>query len=198
MDEIIEAAESVFAERGYASSTMEEIARRAEFAVGTIYKFFPGKSELYAETVLRGFRKREAEVYAVLNSAASPEERIELYFRCRLSQFWENPSFFRLFFQETDRLGLDLPVGILSELATRYSKLKEQLHMIFAEGIRNGQFRSLDPRVLTEALEGLIRAHVAQLTCQVNPPRDTAREEQLVRLFLHGAAEVSSTSEGIH
>ena len=49
---ILEAAEEVFAERGPDAST-EEVARRAEVAVGTIFRHFPTKSDL-----LRALLKR--------------------------------------------------------------------------------------------------------------------------------------------
>jgi AcrR family transcriptional regulator len=177
---------------------MEEIAQRAEFAVGTIYKFFPGKGDLYAETILRGFRQRETQVYETLSSSDSPKERIERYLQCRLSQFWENPNFFRLFFQGLDRVNGDLQAGILADLTTRYRKLKERLRQIFAEGIRQGQFQNYDPGVLTVALEGLIRGYVIQLTLQVNPSRDGDQERQLAQLFLHGAAGLSNSSKGVY
>ena len=64
--EIISAAESVFAEKGYVSTTMEEIARRAEFAVGTLYKFFENKANLHTEILHTKLDQLEKEASAVL------------------------------------------------------------------------------------------------------------------------------------
>ena len=58
-EEILWAAEEVFSEKGYVSATVDEIAQRAEFAVGTLYRFFENKSELYSETVLTRMRMME-------------------------------------------------------------------------------------------------------------------------------------------
>jgi AcrR family transcriptional regulator len=41
-----EAATRLFASQGYAASSMEDIAARAGLAVGTVYNYFPAKSEL--------------------------------------------------------------------------------------------------------------------------------------------------------
>lgn len=41
------AAREVFFERGYASSTIEEIAKRAGIAKGTVYLYFDNKDDLY-------------------------------------------------------------------------------------------------------------------------------------------------------
>jgi len=39
---MLEAAQAVFAEKGYAHATLEEIAQRAEFGKGTLYNYFEG------------------------------------------------------------------------------------------------------------------------------------------------------------
>ncbi|MEU5881836.1 helix-turn-helix domain-containing protein [Spirillospora sp. NPDC047279] len=44
---ILEAAEAVFAEKGPAAST-EEVAERAGVAIGTVFRHFPTKDELFA------------------------------------------------------------------------------------------------------------------------------------------------------
>lgn len=57
---ILRAAEQLFARRGYAGTTMEDIARRARLAVGTIYNYFPSKPEL----VLALLRRETGETLA--------------------------------------------------------------------------------------------------------------------------------------
>jgi len=44
---IVDAAEQVFAERGYDEAKMQDIALAAGIALGTLYTVFPGKVELY-------------------------------------------------------------------------------------------------------------------------------------------------------
>ena len=45
--EILETALSLFSEKGYHNVSMQQIAKQAEFGVGTIYKFFANKQDLY-------------------------------------------------------------------------------------------------------------------------------------------------------
>lgn len=42
---MLHAAQSVFAEKGYAQATLDEIAERAEFGKGTLYNYFEGGKE---------------------------------------------------------------------------------------------------------------------------------------------------------
>ena len=45
--EILTAALSLFSKKGYHNVSMQEIAAKAEFAIGTLYKFFKNKEDLY-------------------------------------------------------------------------------------------------------------------------------------------------------
>ena len=53
IDEILTAAEASFLEHGFHNATMEDIARRADFAVGSIYTFFKNKEDLVNNVLLR-------------------------------------------------------------------------------------------------------------------------------------------------
>lgn len=50
---ILRAAERLFAQRGYAGTTMGAIAQRARLAVGTLYNYFPSKPEIVAALLRR-------------------------------------------------------------------------------------------------------------------------------------------------
>jgi AcrR family transcriptional regulator len=54
-EEIIDAAEAVFFEKGFAVSTMDEIADKAELSKGTLYLYYKSKEDLYIATALRGW-----------------------------------------------------------------------------------------------------------------------------------------------
>jgi TetR/AcrR family transcriptional regulator, repressor of fatR-cypB operon len=51
-DEILSAARSVFAEKGFARATLDEIAARAEFGKGTLYNYFEGGKDALLEAIL--------------------------------------------------------------------------------------------------------------------------------------------------
>jgi len=50
--EILEIALNLFAEKGFHGVSMHEVAGKAEFAIGTLYKFFQSKEDLYKALVL--------------------------------------------------------------------------------------------------------------------------------------------------
>jgi AcrR family transcriptional regulator len=61
---VLEVAEQVFATEGLAVP-IDEIARRAEVGVGTLYRHFPTKEALYAAVVLRRLESATADAHAL-------------------------------------------------------------------------------------------------------------------------------------
>lgn len=55
-NDIIEAAERVFFSKGYSTSTMDDVAKEAEFSKRTVYVYFKSKEQLYFEIMIRGWK----------------------------------------------------------------------------------------------------------------------------------------------
>jgi AcrR family transcriptional regulator len=67
-ERIVAAALEQVAEGGYASASVQAVAGRAGLAVGTIYRHFPSKSDLFAE-VFRRASQRELDVLIEVSAA---------------------------------------------------------------------------------------------------------------------------------
>lgn len=67
-ERIVAAALDQVAEGGYASAGMHAVAARAGIAVGTVYRHFPSKAELFAE-VFRRASQRELDVVTEVTAA---------------------------------------------------------------------------------------------------------------------------------
>lgn len=55
---ILDAAREVFAARGYASATMQDIARAAGISIGNVYRYYPSKEALFDAVVPPEFVRR--------------------------------------------------------------------------------------------------------------------------------------------
>src|SRR3989304_8141317 len=55
-DEILNAAQKVFFEKGLAVATMDEIAETAELSKGTLYLYYKCKEDLYLGVTMRGMQ----------------------------------------------------------------------------------------------------------------------------------------------
>ncbi|MHC5543980.1 TetR/AcrR family transcriptional regulator, partial [Singulisphaera rosea] len=70
MASLLEAAISLFAEKGYDAVTMTEVAAKAGAPIGSLYQFFPGKEAL-ADAVIERFGERLGEVLGQIEEQAA-------------------------------------------------------------------------------------------------------------------------------
>ena len=71
---VLDAAEAIFAERGYQEATVESIAERAGYSIGALYSNFTSKAHLLSDVVARRDAADQAAVGNLLGSADSLEE----------------------------------------------------------------------------------------------------------------------------
>ena len=67
---ILDAARKFFEQKGYGATSMAEIAEEAQLAVGTLYKFFRDKRDLYQTLVAVTMHDFERQLTAVLRDPA--------------------------------------------------------------------------------------------------------------------------------
>src|SRR2546423_7850655 len=70
-ERIIRAAIDQLADGGYASAGVQTVATRAGVATGSVYRYFPSKSELFAEV----FRRASSHEMAVFEEATAERQR---------------------------------------------------------------------------------------------------------------------------
>jgi AcrR family transcriptional regulator len=158
---ILEVAEMVFAQKGYHSATIEQIAHEAEFATGTIYNFFSSKEDLYSQVIygiIQDFMdKFEKEVL----SKDDPRDAIAALIVLRLGHFKKHQGFLRASFEVTPGSRISPELAIPPNCTQMYEKYIQQVTDIFRRGVESGIFDKLDPLYLTLSLQGVINAFAA-------------------------------------
>lgn len=99
-DDILNAAEHIFAIKGYHRASIQDIAREAQYAVGTVYLYFKDKEALYTTLIER---KAQELILTVKNKVAQVgniREKIRVLVEEQLSYFERNEDFFRIYFSE--------------------------------------------------------------------------------------------------
>jgi AcrR family transcriptional regulator len=158
-NEILEAALALFSERGYHNVSMQEIAEAAEFAIGTLYKFFQNKEELYKDLVMKQVDRFEAAFMDAIEGPGDEIEKLRNFVRVHGVMFKENLPFVRLFLGESKGTSFNLKAGLDEVLRERLYRFLEKLARLFASGMKTGRFRKIaDPYTLAVALDGVIDA----------------------------------------
>ena len=160
---MLDTALALFSEKGYHNVTMHEIAAKAEFAIGTLYKFFKNKEDLYRALMLQ---KSEEFHKTLLKAIEEPEDEMEKlrnYVKTKGELFRANLPAIRLYFSETHGESFDLMAGLDSEIRKRRGIIQQILASVFAAGIRKKRFRKIaDPHSLAIALDGITTAFLFQ------------------------------------
>jgi AcrR family transcriptional regulator len=78
---VVSAARDVFAEHGYEAS-MDQIALRADVGIGTLYRRFPNKADLFAAVVDAATERTRMIAEEVLAEVAPPDAVFEFVRRC--------------------------------------------------------------------------------------------------------------------
>jgi AcrR family transcriptional regulator len=156
--DILSAAEKVFASKGFYGSSMDEIARRAEFGTGSLYKYFKGKRDLYFSLIDEKVGEVTGVVRAELDKDFPPMDKIESVLRLQLGFFQRNRDFFKIYISERNRFEWtikdDLGKGVHEKFLAYIGDLEE----VMRDGIAKGQFKEMDPRDMAHAFVGIVHS----------------------------------------
>ncbi len=159
--EILKAAERIFGRKGYHATTIEEIAKEAEFAVGTLYNLFKGKDDLYMNVIETFAQDFFGKFNAKVIGAKDPEEAISSLIELRLTHFDEHREFIRIAFEVSPRLRIEPVPALPPRVVEMYDQYFESVVKLFEDGIARGIFDEADPLYMTLCLEGIINAFIA-------------------------------------
>jgi AcrR family transcriptional regulator len=185
--EMLTAALDLFSERGYHGVSMHEIAKRAEFAIGTVYKFFKSKEDLYKVLMM----ETAAEYHALLEGALSREgdtlSVVMDYVRAKAGVFANSASALRLYVAETRGASFNIRAGLDDDIRELYDEVVEGLASVLEKGVKDKVLKKLDPYYMAVALEGLTNAF---LFCWLKDPERHPYEKNvamITELFLRGS-----------
>ncbi|HEV7679852.1 MAG TPA: TetR/AcrR family transcriptional regulator [Candidatus Dormibacteraeota bacterium] len=149
--EVLDCAVKLFAEKGFAGTSINDIAERTTLKKASLYHYFPSKQHILAAVL-------EDEMTALWATAqdiaqiGDPVERIRRLLAAHLSNFRRKLPQIRVFLLE--RAEID------AKLAATYLEQRRLYDGLYVEAIRDGQehgvFRVDDPVVLAYAVLGIV------------------------------------------
>jgi len=159
--DILAAGERVFASKGFHLATIEEIAREAEFSVGTIYNFFSSKDMLYEEVVRFIVESCHNDFTRLVLPKKDPLTAINVLIDVRVQQYEQHQGLFHVVLESLPT-GHFNPANVLPEDCLRYHEnYFESLCDIFARGRAQGLFSDEAPLSLALIFEGVINTFIA-------------------------------------
>lgn len=97
-EQLLQVAKTIFANRGFLATTMDDIAREAGFTKPIIYQYFQSKNELYAAIVNSTAEQLLANLERAVAHVDSPRAKIEIAFRVYFEMVVSETDAFRILF----------------------------------------------------------------------------------------------------
>ncbi len=161
--EMLAAALDLFSNKGYGNVSMQEIAEKAEFAIGTLYKFFKNKEDLYRALVREQAERFHDGIMQAIASSDDEVDKLRSFIRAKGGVFRANVSMIRIYFSETQGARYNVLAGVDSEMRNKHDEFLQALAAVFESGMARGRFRRIaDPYHLAIALESVTNGFLLQ------------------------------------
>ncbi len=133
---VLDAAKKIFAEKGYHSATIAEIANRAGVAEGTIYTYFKNKEDLLF-SITRGQFEQIKKVFPDLYHLKDPLRKLRRFIRFNFNMFLSDRNFLKVFLLDT-KLNKDF---YRSPAHVDFMDYVHSTNLVLDEGKKSGIFR---------------------------------------------------------
>lgn len=179
---ILEVALRLFTGLGYHETKLDEVAKQADIAKGTLYLYFKGKEDLFIQCMFDGSEKWERRALGIIDGPGSIRDRLKRLVELQIEVFTRNGPLIQQFLL----IGNSLRPN--SELAERiFHKMKERTEIFadfFRSGIESGEFSdSLTPMQMALIFQQVFDLNMKFQLFQV-PPLTTDRcSDVLLNLF---------------
>jgi AcrR family transcriptional regulator len=154
--EVLQAARRVFARLGYTACSVDDIAKEAGMAKGTIYLYFKSKEEIFAAVLGSDMEALTDRTVEAMSAAAGFGERLLVFLNLRLAYLRNNQDFLRMYLAELAGPG---------SCSKAISEMKEQhvrrvvgfLRSCLEEAVERGEIRAVPLEATAFAILDLAR-----------------------------------------
>jgi AcrR family transcriptional regulator len=189
LDYLLSEAAKIFADKGFHSTSMRDLSRAAELSLAGIYHYVKSKDELLFHIQRRCFTEVLEGARAAVRAVADPEQRLQVFIGHHVTFFAAHMAEMKVLSHEADSLSGD-HLAVVNDLKRQYGELLlEQL-----QGVAVGDVGSVDPRVATYALFGMLNWIYTWYdpTGPVSPDR---LADQFATIYLNGVVAAPSGAQ---
>ncbi|MCK6472796.1 MAG: TetR/AcrR family transcriptional regulator [Planctomycetes bacterium] len=173
---LVEAAETVIYREGYHQAHMQQIAREAGCAAGTLYLYFKSKEELYQAMVTRHTEAITDQLRVAMATKRDPVEQLKAKTVSLLDYFNRHRAYFRVSFTEAPGGRADIKSNLRDRALKAYLEFKKHELATIKRAQKQGLLRTdLPAEELVEFVHGTTASTLARWSAQTSPPRPAAQ-----------------------
>lgn len=146
--QIEDAASALFRERGYAATSVRDIAQSLNLQGGSLYAHVASKEDVLWSIVTRAADRFHAEVVPLAAAAAPAPIRLREMIRGHVDVVTTSQRDATVFLHEWRFLSADRR----EQMATRRDAYEASFRQVIGEGIQRGEFAPIDPKMTATAI----------------------------------------------
>jgi TetR/AcrR family fatty acid metabolism transcriptional regulator len=182
--EILDCAVKVLNKKVYYKCPVDEIARYAGIAKGTIYLYFKNKEELYSSVVFNLVDKFISVIDEVNKLDITATKQLSLLLN-KMSEFLgENKHLFLSIREESNH-----PKGKIHEqMQSRFHKITESISRIVDRGIKNKEFKNYSPQIVASVILSITTIFAHKAICE-DGAQGLTDSDVIFKILMNGLAK---------
>jgi AcrR family transcriptional regulator len=206
---ILHAAEAVILRKGFSATSMDDVAKEAQFSKATLYHYFRNKAELIFEILIHFFEDLDGELTAI-QAKGKPVKRqllesIRLAFRFYAEKenisrvFMMDRSFMKLmqaFITEGNKWSSEAERRFIQKIKAKRRLINDRVKAILQEGIVSGEFRKIDVGAAVTFLGAVIQGYFQEKLWNESKPDIEKDIDHLENFILRGIENKEASKKG--
>ena len=141
-NELVRVAATLFKDRGYSSTTLNDIAEAAGVDRATVYYYVGSKEELLHEAVQGLLDENVSKTEKLASSSVSPREKLEGVMQLLMLGYDKNYPYAYVYIQQEMHKVADAQSAWAKEMADQTRRFEKAVRLIIEEGMESGVFRN--------------------------------------------------------
>jgi AcrR family transcriptional regulator len=188
---LLDAARRVFGKSGFDAATIDQIAREAGVAKGTVYLYYRSKRSIYWAAVQEGIAELDARTRERVRRASTLHDAIRGFILTKVEYFDERRDFFRIYVQEVSGQAARPAFGH-ADFKPLYLRQLRGLQSAVTAAINTGEIRKVDSAQTAGAIVDLTRGVVTRRLMRRRRTRAAPEVDAVVDLIWRGLASKGS------
>jgi len=158
-DEVLDAALSLFTEKGYARTTVDQVAKRAGFSKGTVYLYFISKEAILEGLVQRTIEPIAKAAFETMRDYRGDPRPVLAQFLRALARALATPKTRAVAMIILQEAPVAPNIAALYRTAVLERMLPAMIALL-AQGVAGGHIRTIDPELTARSVIGPVIAHL--------------------------------------
>ncbi len=154
---IIDTAEKLFAEKGFHSVSLNQIAQAAGISKSLILYHFTDKDSLYKSVIERVVSYLQENLLKILSTSLQPDKKIAFFIEEYFNLLESREASLHILVREMSNLETPITKYLFSNLRN----LVNAISSVIEKGIKQKIFKEVDPEQTAISLLGIMNAHIA-------------------------------------